>query len=213
MGIGNISGAMAAAVAALLLSPLHSRISDWAEQRFQRDLVLLKVAVPELVDDFSVESSSRKLGNIVLPVVNEAIHATRSAFLMNRRIVAVFGVDLPEARRWARDFLGRADVAPEREPDDGLFPMRLRLGGSFPGWLLLGPRPDGSLYGRDDRDALRSILPQLRQAFTSSLNGESIRASTIRANGRIRTELNDLRVRLKAIETATALTNELPVRS
>ncbi|MEO8454900.1 MAG: hypothetical protein ABI454_07060, partial [Sphingomicrobium sp.] len=42
MGIGNISGAMAAAVAALLFNPLHTRISEWAEGRFQHDLVVLK---------------------------------------------------------------------------------------------------------------------------------------------------------------------------
>ena len=66
MGIGNVSAAMAAAVAAVLLNPLHSRISDWAEHRFQRDLVQLKARVPELLDQLPSGWSPRQAGNAVL---------------------------------------------------------------------------------------------------------------------------------------------------
>lgn len=40
------------------------------------------------------------------------------------------------------------------------------------GWLLIGPRPDGSFYGRDDLDALADIAPSLRQALFTVLARE-----------------------------------------
>lgn len=51
-----------------------------------------------------------------------------------------------------------------RQPEDRTFPVRVALqaergGGELAteGWLLLGPRPDGSGYGPDDFDAVAEI--------------------------------------------------------
>ena len=212
MGIGNISAAMAAAIAAVLLNPLHARISNWAEHHFQRDLVLLKQQVPELVGSRAAGLSSETLGKTVLPTVNEAIHATRSAFLIDHRIVAVSGVDLPATRRWARIFLKGCDTARGRDLNDALFPLRMRLGSSFPGWLLLGPRPDGSLYGGDELAALRSIIPVLRQGFIWALNSEAMRATNLRANHRTRKEIEELRQRLGEVVLQIGDRANRPVR-
>ena len=39
---GGLSGAIAAGLAVLLVTPLNARIQDWAERRFQKDLLMLR---------------------------------------------------------------------------------------------------------------------------------------------------------------------------
>lgn len=176
MGIGNISATMAAAVAAVLLNPLHSRISDWAERHFQRDLVELKRDVPELLKHLAVTASPQQLGAAVLPRINEAVHAKRSAIVLRGKVVVAEGVDA-------------AKTAPTQ------FPVFLELRCSAcdaDGWLLLGPRPDGSLYGVDDLDAIRSILPELRHGLEASLALERMR-NQLR---RLRRDFNRLEIRV-----------------
>ena len=46
---GMAAGALAAGVAALLLVPLHNRLSRWAENRFQRDIATMRATLPELL--------------------------------------------------------------------------------------------------------------------------------------------------------------------
>ena len=181
MGIGNISATMAAAIAAVLLNPLHSRISSWAENRFQRDLVELKRAVPELLDHLSVTASPPELGAAVLQRINEAIHATHSALVMRGEVIASVGI-------------GAGDVASNR------LPARLELRCSAcddEGWLLLGPRPDGSLYGSDDLEAVQSILPAVRHALEASAALQALRDG-------VRQIQRDLDARPRAFEAGAA---------
>ena len=188
MGIGDISAAMAAAVAAVLLNPLHDRISNWAESRFQRDLVLLKKELPEHLAELSAGASAAELGAAILPRINEAIHATRSALMIEGKVSAATGIERRHAAAWARR--SRKDL-PEA-PDDGLFPVRLPLHCPFSGrtaWLLLGPRPDGSLYGRDDLDALDAVRPAIRHALSWALNRERERADSRREWRALRKEV------------------------
>ena len=74
--------------------------------------------------------------------------------------------------------MGDAAAEP-MEPSLANYPVKLRLGcvtcdGN--GVLLLGGRPDGSLYGSDDLLALKSVLPALRHALEASLLIEEVRA-------------------------------------
>ena len=78
-GVGNASGAIAAAIAAVLLTPLHGRITGWAEQHFQRDLAVLKTQLPELLADLPESPRRAQVGDAVLPRIDEAIHAARTA--------------------------------------------------------------------------------------------------------------------------------------
>jgi hypothetical protein len=194
---------MAAAVAALMFNPLHTRISDWAERRFQYDLVVLKRDLPALLANRSLHSSRRQLGASILPQITNALHSTRAAFLLDGAIVCVGEIDGATARRWAREFLGGSEFATERDQSDVLFPVRMPLDGwsGVAGWLLLGPRPDGSLYGKDERAALRSVLPAISNAFayTRSDARESEGRSQLQ---RTRKDLKELRGRVDAIESA-----------
>ncbi len=205
MGVGSISGAMAAAVAAVLLSPLHNRIGDWAEHRFQRDLVLLKRTLPDILADQSAKASSRRLAAVALGAIAEAIHATRSALLVDGVAIATLGIEPQLAQRWARDSIRRNEALLEAYPRDGLFrlciPLRSTIGGATK-WLLLGPRPDGSLYGKDDLDALSAVLPALRDSLNAAIQREAYRAHERRTARLLGREIAELRSRLTAIESA-----------
>jgi hypothetical protein len=206
MWIGSVSGAMAAAIAALLFSPLQSRINDWAEHYFQPELALLKHQMPKLLERLSASSSTRQICTAVLPHFNAAIHASRSAFLLQRRIVATSGMTMQTAQRWARDCIDHDLRALERAHDDPIFPLRLALGGTSLGatiWLLLGPRPDGTLYGREDLDAVRSTFPTLQRALTSSIAREALGSQISHRENLLRAEVNSLRERVRMIEIST----------
>jgi hypothetical protein len=201
MNIGSISGAMAAAVAAVLLSPLHGRVTEWAESRFQPDLVLLKREMPGVLARLSAGGSCTRLCSESLDRINAAIHSTRSAFLIDGRIAATSGVAAPESRRWLR--IRNVAELQERDLSDPVFPVRLRLetrAGGAPAWLLLGPRPDGTLYGREDLDAVRSTFPAIEGALASAIARKSIEEAIGPREERLRSEIAELRAALRAIE-------------
>ncbi len=104
------------------------------------------------------------------------------------------------AAAWLRASSGElADRDLARDRDDRLFPLRLPLvtrdagPAETVGWLLLGPRPDGSFYGKDELDALREIAdPVARAVQIARRRGarETARAAEMDA---IRGELASLR--------------------
>ena len=108
-GIGNVSGAVAAAIVAVLLTPLHGKISDWAEHHFQRDLAILKKQLPDLLTALSSGTSVRRLGMAVLPRIEEAVHASRIAFIVDGKLAAVQGVSTTSARTSAAQLAGARD--------------------------------------------------------------------------------------------------------
>jgi hypothetical protein len=172
-GVGDLSGAIAAAIAAILLTPLHNGITNWAEQRFQRDLAVLKQQLPELLAELAVSATPRQVANAVLPRIDEAIHAARATIVIDRAIVGVHGIEPREVRSWIGQWRPDSDGLFEREAADPTFPVRMALRcpfGSVRGWLLLGPRPDGSLYGKDELEALAEIAPSLRRALLAAIH-------------------------------------------
>jgi hypothetical protein len=197
MGLGNVSAAAGAAVAAVLLNPLHSRISDWAEHHFQRDLVTLKRELPNLLAELSVSSSPGELGATILPRIGNAIHATHCALLVEGKVVSVDGIDTTAAR------LDGTNHPTDDASRSDLFPLRLSLScptGRISGWLLIGPRPDGSLYGRDDLGALNEVLPPLRRALATSMAQEAFRSENRRASYEMTQQIKRLHARLVALE-------------
>jgi hypothetical protein len=186
-GIGQVSGAMAAAVAAVLLTPLNDRIGRWAEQRFQRDLVQLRTELPELLSEVPAEWTPALVGEAALPRIIEAVHATHAAIVLKGATIAAEGIAIERTDR-----------------SKSLFPLQLALRcpfGGHHGWLLLGPRPDGSSYGKDDAEALEAVLPALRRALLTSLEREAVRQADERTWEQCRTAIADIAKRVTALET------------
>jgi hypothetical protein len=166
--IGSISGTVAAAMVAALLAPLHRRISGWAEEKFHHDLAVLRRDLPDLLLTLSSGSSLQRLAKAILPRIEYAVQSTRMALLIDGRLVAAQGIELAPARRLLKNW--NAPQAPLQIDQDyhGAFPVRMPLRcpfGTVRGWLLLGPRPDGSLYGKDDWAALSDIARPLQRSL------------------------------------------------
>jgi hypothetical protein len=195
---GAASGAVAAGLAALLLVPLHNRLTRWAERRFQGDLVRLRRDLPTLANDLRDTASLSELSEAMLDALSVAVRASRSAALVDNEVQAVRDVSPDEVSDW----LGRAPpnaAVDELDCDraDPLFPMRVPLRISQDaapiGWFLLGPRPDGSFYGNDEREALADIARPLARAVQIVRVKEEHHRSQKNALAKLSRELADLR--------------------
>jgi len=169
MAIGNVSGAIAAALAAMMLTPLHGRINRWAEQHFQHDLVILKTELPDLLAVLSSSASVERLADAVLPQIEQGVHATRMTLLVDGKLAGAHGISPAAAEGLLRGWNPPGSVELLSRDDEDAFPLRMALRcplGRIRGWLLLGPRPDGSFYGKDDLDALTEIARPLQRTVT-----------------------------------------------
>jgi hypothetical protein len=185
-GVGQVSGSMAAALAAVLLAPLNDRISNWAEQRFQLDLVQLKSRLPDLLAAIPASWSPRQIGNAVLPRITEAIHATSAAIVVSGKVIAAEGLPVREVRH-----------------SGGKFPLELPIRchfGELRGAILIGPRPDGSSYGKDETAAVEAVLPALSRALLASLASGGSRRRTRDFQRCVTRRLQEMSARLDVLE-------------
>lgn len=200
---GALPSAIAAALAVLAFTPLNHRLQLWAEQRFRRDLVQLRRDLPECVDDLRETSSLDKLLETILAKVSAGVRAERAAIVIGRDVAATRAVDRGEVANWLDR--ARPDDSVESldcDREDVMLPMRVPLRvrhaeeGNF-GWLLLGPRPDESFYGRDEREALAELAGPIARAVQIVLVREAREAEADRRR-------RDIEDRLTAIEKALA---------
>ena len=201
--IGDLSGGIAAAIAAVLLTPLNSKISGWAEQRFQRDLIGLKTQLPDLLAVLSGSASLTRFGSAVLPHIEMAVHSTCIALAVDGRVVASRDVSLGAARRWLRSWDPPSGVERLDRSEDGTFPLRVALRcplGSARAWLLVGPRPDGSSYSRDELDALQFIAPPLQRSLFAVAERQAAKDRQRRLLSAITRSMRLLDQRLSAVE-------------
>jgi hypothetical protein len=174
-------------------------MSSWAEMHFQRDLNGLKSELPDLLAMLSGSSSVARLGSAVLPRIQKAIHATHIALLIDGKPVALRGVAKPSVHYWLSRWKAPALAGLFDQADDRDFPIRMALRcpyGAIRGWLLLGPRPDGSLYGTDDLDALKAIAPSLRRTIFSVVEREKERRAAKAGLDRLVARISELEAAL-----------------
>lgn len=166
--LGAFAGGVGAALAAVMIVPLHHRVSHWAEKRFQRQLVELRHNLPLLVSDLRETSDLDQIAAAVLDTVGRGVRARRSALLVGDALVDKRGIEAGELEGWRQGWTPSARMGLDFDRRDPLFPMRVALaadGHGCVGWLLLGPRPDGSFYGKDEKDALVHIADPVARAI------------------------------------------------
>jgi hypothetical protein len=174
IGIG--AGAVGAAVAAACIVPLHNRVHRWAERRFQKPLIRLREGLPECVADLRESAPVEQLVAAVMTRVEAGVRSTREAVLLSDEgklaVTGKRGVSAKELRAWERVWTAAAgEESLDCARADPLFPLRVRLSiesGDAPetiGWLLLGPRPDGSFFGKDEREAIEHVAGPVARAI------------------------------------------------
>ncbi|MEG3179533.1 hypothetical protein [Sphingomonas sp. LT1P40] len=167
--LGALAGGAGAALAAVMIAPLHRRLSDWSERRFQQGLIKLRKGLPALVGDLRETASLSQLAAAVLKRVEAGVRAQRGALLVGEKIVALDRVSEGEVAAWRAGWLPPDADGLATDKGDALFPVRLPLeadGCGRVGWLLLGPRPDSTLFGKDEREALAEIADPVARALS-----------------------------------------------
>ena len=181
--IGVAAGAAGAAVAAAIIVPLHNRVHRWAERRFQKPLIGLREGLPECVADLRESASVEQLVAAVMSRVEAGVRSTREAVLLIDKgklsIAGTRGMPMKAVRAWQRNWnMPPGGHVLDCDKRDALFPLRVRLcieTSGEPetiGWMLLGPRPDGSFFGKDEREALEHVAgPVARAIHIAQLRG------------------------------------------
>ena len=169
-GLGTLSGALAVAVAAVTIGPLHGRVSRWAEKRFRTELVRLRQGLPLLVGDMRETATPDAIADAVLARVEAGVRARHGAVVLGDAVLDTRVIEPDAAAAWLATGVLPPEAAEGLDTDRGdpLFPVRVPLqadGVGLVGWLLLGPRPDGSFYGREERAALADIADPVARAL------------------------------------------------
>jgi hypothetical protein len=167
---GQTPGIFAAAVATVLVSPAQERIQRWSEQRFQRNLVKLREDLPDCLRELRESAPMDEVLDETLRRIEVGVRTTRLAVLLDGKAIATRGIAPAAVAEWLQAF----DPAECRDAvcssSDTTFPIRVPLQtktgeGDWIGWLLVGPRPDGSLLSKDEQRALVDVAGPMTRAI------------------------------------------------
>ena len=168
----------AAALSTVLVNPFQERVQRWSEKRFQKNLFLLRDDLPEVVRDMRETASLGEMLDETLARVDRGVRAVRSAAIVNGCVLRSRGLSIDDVEAWrssrfAQDY--KSDIC---EPTDKQFPIRLPLVPSSDkeepiGYLLVGPRPDGSIPSRDEQKALREVQESIARAIRTVIKREA----------------------------------------
>jgi hypothetical protein len=167
---GPAASIVAAAMATLLASPAHERIQKWTERMFHENLSKLRRDLPETMRDLREVAPLPDLLEDVLVRVRSGVRTERAAIAVGGDIEQVFGATREEAKMWLASFTPAPQ--PEKvvcDPQDPVFPVRISLctaqSRDCLGWLLVGPRPDGTQIGGDEQEALVEVADPVARAI------------------------------------------------
>jgi hypothetical protein len=169
---------IAAALATVLINPIQERIQRWSERKFQKNLFLLRDDLPELVRDMRETASLQEMVDEILNQVDRGVRAIRSAMIVGDRVLRSRGLTIGEVEAWRSSTFAKNYTNEICESSDRLFPIRLPLvpssGDEAPiGFLLVGPRPDGSIPSRDEQKALAGVSEAIARAIRTVIKREA----------------------------------------
>lgn len=171
-GVGGVAGGIGAALAAVAIAPMHNRVQRWAGRRFQRALFTLRQGLPALVGDLRETAGMEQIAGATLDSVMAGVQSRRAALVVGGEVFAARDIPAGEVATWLEKWDEPAHDGIDVRKDDALFPARIPLeaeGHGRVGWLLLGPRPDGSLFGKAERDTLDEIADPVARAVQVAL--------------------------------------------
>lgn len=170
--IGGLAGGVAAALAAVAIAPMHDRTRRWAERRFQKGLYRLRHALPPLVGDLRETAGLEQIAGATLDSLVDGVRTRRAALIAGDQLIEAREVAAKEVKEWRRKWTAPARDGIDCDESDALFPVRAPLeaeGHGRVGWLLLGARPDGSLFGKSEFDAIEEIAEPVARAIEVAL--------------------------------------------
>jgi hypothetical protein len=147
----------------------------------------------------------------ILARVDNGVRALRSAMIVNGCVLRSRGPSIEEVETWRSSAFAQDYRVDPCEPTDRVFPIRIPLVPSSDdeepiGYLLVGPRPDGSIPSHDEQKALKEVSNAIARAIRTVIKREARElevAELIAANTR-RIE------QLEALLAAAPLTGRRP---
>jgi hypothetical protein len=167
---------IAAALATVLVNPIQERIQRWSERKFQKNLFLLRDDLPEVVRDMRETASLGEMLEEILARIERGVRSVRSAAIVGGRVLKTHDVTAPEVEDWRSLKEGYSkDLC---ESSDRLFPLRVPLVPSSDeeepiGYLLVGPRPDGSIPSKEEQKALAGVSEAIARAIRTVIKREA----------------------------------------
>ena len=182
----------AAALATVLVNPIQERVQRWSERRFQKNLFLLREDLPEVARDMRETASLGEMLDEILARVDSGVRAVRSAMIVNGCVLRARGLSIEEVENWRCSAFAQDYRVDPCEPSDRIFPIRIPLVPSSDdeepvGYLLVGPRPDGSIPSHDEQKALNEVSKAIARAIRTVIKREARErevAELIAANAR-----------------------------
>lgn len=154
-----------------IIAPSQTGLTRWAERRLRKSLVDLREGLPALLEKLGPIASLTDIAEEVLVSVTDALSPERAVLLIGGAPVGPVGAHAAQLEVWlAEHDLSVPAQGLAVDPSDPLFPIRLplqirpRATGPALGWLLIGPRPDKSLYLGDERAALSIVAEPIARA-------------------------------------------------
>jgi hypothetical protein len=160
------------------VTPLYDKIQNWSAKKFQRNLFLLREDLPECVRDLRETASTAELIEEVLVRVEKGVRAVRTAAIINGQVMNTRGVAPKEVEEWRRTSEGQSLEEDSAESRDRLFPVRLPLVPSSDdvepiGYILVGPRPDGSIASKDEQNALEEVSESIARGIRNVIKRQA----------------------------------------
>ncbi len=165
--LGGLAGGIGAAMAAVAIAPMHNRAQRWAERRFQNALYRLRHGLPALVGDLRETSGLEQIAGATLDSLVDGVRAKRAALVAGDQVVDAREIAANDVKGWLRQWSPAPHDGIDCDRSDETFPVRVPLeaeGHGRVGWLLLGPRPDGSLFGKSEFDAIEEVAEPVARA-------------------------------------------------
>ena len=168
----------AAALATIMINPIQERVQLWSEKRFQKNLFLLRSDLPQSVRDMRETASLDEMLDEILAQVDRGVRAVRAAMIVNGAVLNVRGLSIEDVEAWRTSALARDHKSDSCEPSDRLFPIRIPLVPSSDeeepiGYLLVGPRPDGSIPSHEEQKAIKEVSEDIARAIRTVIKREA----------------------------------------
>jgi hypothetical protein len=168
----------AAALATIMVNPIQERVQRWSEKKFQKNLFLLREDLPQSVRDMRETASLTEMLKEILAQVDRGVRSVRGAMIVNGCVLSVRGLGADEVEAWRTSVFAHDYKSDMCEPSDRLFPIRVPLvpssGEEEPiGYLLVGPRPDGSIPSRSEQKAIDDVSEEIARGIRTVIKREA----------------------------------------
>ncbi|HZC38248.1 MAG TPA: hypothetical protein VE221_06205 [Sphingomicrobium sp.] len=159
----------AAALSTVLVNPIQEWITRWSENRFQKNLVILRDELPDTVRDLRETANLGELVDEILARILKGVRTTHIAAIIDQGVFRVRGLSKEKVEEWQAQTPDWDSTDEVTHAKDKLFPIRIPLvpgqGEDMLGHLLIGPRPDGSVISHDEHKALKEVAEPIARAI------------------------------------------------